>query len=240
MKRNHHQIAAGVSAYTWREDDGWYSEIASDEPGDAGTDPEGPFDTEADALSAARRTHRQLTQVRADIAQEAQTVAPTDLLGSTEVAALLSWDRRKVATYHQRGVLPRPLRRLASGPVWRRQDIEAYAEQHKPRPVRTTAELIAMLQALAGDQQTVGRYTELAWREGLLVTGCLGTAEGVALEAGDSAYTADPTPARLVAPTAQGYAQPQGVHPDAPLYVPVVLVTDDAGEPQVTLWDEAR
>ncbi len=70
MKRNHHQIAAGVSAYTWREDDGWYSEIASDEPGDAGTDPEGPFDTEADALSAAKRTHRQLTQVRADIAEE--------------------------------------------------------------------------------------------------------------------------------------------------------------------------
>jgi hypothetical protein len=58
-------------------------------------------------------------------------VPPGDLIGSTEVAKILGWDRRKVSVYHGRGVLPAPVRELASGPVWRRQDIERYAVEHK-------------------------------------------------------------------------------------------------------------
>lgn len=57
---------------------------------------------------------------------------PADLLGTTEVARLLDWDRRKVATYHGRGLLPKPVADLAATPIWRRQDIAIYATNLRP------------------------------------------------------------------------------------------------------------
>lgn len=49
------------------------------------------------------------------------------LVGAAEAARILGWDRRKVSTYHGRGLLPKPVADLAATPVWRRQDIEDYA-----------------------------------------------------------------------------------------------------------------
>ncbi len=46
-----------------------------------------------------------------------------ELVGHKEVAEILGWDSRKVATYRKRGRLPEPLVELASGPVWLRCDI---------------------------------------------------------------------------------------------------------------------
>jgi hypothetical protein len=53
-------------------------------------------------------------------------VDPRDLLGLTEVANLLDWDRRRVATYLSRGVFPEPIMRLAMGPLWTRQQVVDY------------------------------------------------------------------------------------------------------------------
>ncbi len=49
------------------------------------------------------------------------------LVGVAEAAALLGWDRRRVITYVDRGSFPEPLARLASGRVWRREDVQAFA-----------------------------------------------------------------------------------------------------------------
>jgi hypothetical protein len=49
------------------------------------------------------------------------------LVGVTEAAAILGWDRRRVITYVDRGKFPEPVARLASGRVWRRSDVEGYA-----------------------------------------------------------------------------------------------------------------
>jgi hypothetical protein len=57
-------------------------------------------------------------------------VDPRDLLGLTEVAILLDWDRRRVATYLSRGVFPAPIIRLAMGPLWTRSQIEDYQKLH--------------------------------------------------------------------------------------------------------------
>jgi hypothetical protein len=56
-----------------------------------------------------------------------------DLVGVSEAAAILGWDRRRVATYVSRGAFPEALARLASGRVWRREDVEAFANERRRR-----------------------------------------------------------------------------------------------------------
>ena len=53
------------------------------------------------------------------------------LVGVTEAATLLGWDRRRVATYVERGAFPEPVAHLASGRVWRRADVESFAAKRR-------------------------------------------------------------------------------------------------------------
>ena len=62
-----------------------------------------------------------------------------DLVGVTEAARLLGWDRRRVATYVERGAFPEPVAELASGRVWRAQDVAAFAATRRPRRRPTRA-----------------------------------------------------------------------------------------------------
>lgn len=50
------------------------------------------------------------------------------LVGVKEASEILGWDRRKVSTYHLRGVLPKPVASLSSGPIWFRKQIEYYKD----------------------------------------------------------------------------------------------------------------
>jgi SAM-dependent methyltransferase len=59
--------------------------------------------------------------------------AGADLVGVAEAAAMLGWDKRRVATYIRRGSFPEPLASLASGRVWDRADIEAFGEAFRAR-----------------------------------------------------------------------------------------------------------
>ncbi len=62
-----------------------------------------------------------------------------ELVGVSEAAALLGWDRRRVATYVGRGAFPAPVASLASGRVWRREDVEAFGRDRARRPRRRIA-----------------------------------------------------------------------------------------------------
>lgn len=55
------------------------------------------------------------------------------LVGVAEAAELLGWDRRRVATYVDRGTFPEPVARLACGQVWRRDDVEAFGATRRVR-----------------------------------------------------------------------------------------------------------
>lgn len=55
------------------------------------------------------------------------------LVGVAEAAAILGWDRRRVITYVDRGSFPEPIASLASGRVWRRDDVERYAQAWQAR-----------------------------------------------------------------------------------------------------------
>ncbi len=56
------------------------------------------------------------------------------LVGTREVAEILGWGKNRVSEYMRREerrgwpgkLIPRPVQVLASGPVWRRSDIEKF------------------------------------------------------------------------------------------------------------------
>lgn len=58
------------------------------------------------------------------------------LLGVAEAAELLGWDKRRVVTYVDRGSFPSPVAQLASGRVWLRADVEAFARAFRRRQAR--------------------------------------------------------------------------------------------------------
>ncbi len=62
-----------------------------------------------------------------------------ELVGVSEAAAILGWDRRRVATYVSRGAFPAEVAALASGRIWRRADVEAFARDRRRRPGRRIA-----------------------------------------------------------------------------------------------------
>jgi len=55
------------------------------------------------------------------------------LAGVAEAAEIMGWDKRRVITYVSRGSFPKPVAALASGRVWRREDIEAYSRSWHAR-----------------------------------------------------------------------------------------------------------
>lgn len=63
--------------------------------------------------------------------ERVKTVDPDELIGQTEFAEILGWDRRKVATYYYRGILPNPVKVLASGPIWLREQAENFKKQEE-------------------------------------------------------------------------------------------------------------
>lgn len=52
-----------------------------------------------------------------------------ELVGVSEIAERLGWDRRKVAVYVGRGLFPEPYAKLYMGPVWRWEDVEQTAKE---------------------------------------------------------------------------------------------------------------
>ena len=61
------------------------------------------------------------------------------IVGVAEAAEIMGWDKRRVVTYLDRAQFPEPLTSLASGRIWLREDVEAFAKewrQRHPRPGR--------------------------------------------------------------------------------------------------------
>ena len=112
---------AGVSAVMWEEDGRWLGRL----------DGHGP------ALSASTR-ERCLAKLRRAAGPETLIVEVTPtLVGVAEAAAILGWDKRRIFTYLSRGSFPEPIAALASGRVWRRSDIEAFARTRRARRAAT-------------------------------------------------------------------------------------------------------
>ncbi len=61
------------------------------------------------------------------------------VVGVAEAAEIMGWDKRRVVTYLDRGSFPEPLTALASGRIWLREDIEAYARDWHARQRKAPA-----------------------------------------------------------------------------------------------------
>lgn len=92
-----------------------------------------------DGREVRRRTReaclRGLRRLAGDDVLLSVEVTP-QLVGVTEAAEILGWDRRRVATYVSRGAFPEPVAALASGRVWRRDDVEAFGRDRRRRKGR--------------------------------------------------------------------------------------------------------
>jgi hypothetical protein len=77
-----------------------------------------------------------------------------EVVGVSEAATILGWDRRRVATYVSRGAFPEPIAALASGRVWRREDVEAFGRDYAQA-------LWSLCRGAASPQWRVGRTCEL-------------------------------------------------------------------------------
>lgn len=74
----------------------------------------------------------ELRKLAGDDAALSVEVIP-NLAGVAEAAEIMGWDKRRVITYIDRGHFPEPITSLASGRVWLREDVEAYAAQWRER-----------------------------------------------------------------------------------------------------------
>jgi len=59
-----------------------------------------------------------------------------ELAGITEIAAMLDTTPRTVRNWVRRPEFPAPIETLATGRIWRRVDVQAWAKAHRPRPGR--------------------------------------------------------------------------------------------------------
>jgi hypothetical protein len=89
------------------------------------TDPPSPARVKAPSRAACLRGLRDAAGPEALLTVE---VAP-ELVGVAETAAILRWDKRRIFTYLGRGSFPEPFAALASGRIWLRSDIEAFARR---------------------------------------------------------------------------------------------------------------
>jgi len=56
-----------------------------------------------------------------------------ELVGVSEAADIMGWDKRRVVTYIDRGHFPEPIAALAGGRIWLREEVESYAEDWRAR-----------------------------------------------------------------------------------------------------------
>jgi hypothetical protein len=107
-----------IRAVMWEAGGRWYARLAA---------PDAPV------RSAATRK-RCMDDLRAAAGNAVLTVeVEPDLVGVAEAAELLGWDKRRIFTYLGRGSFPEPVAALASGRVWRRGDVEAFARTRRSR-----------------------------------------------------------------------------------------------------------
>jgi hypothetical protein len=112
-----------VRVRLWETGGRWYAHIL-----------DAPAFIEVTGTSRERCIH-ELRRVTGDDATLIVDVVPR-IVGVAEAAEIMAWDKRRVVTYLDRGQFPEPLTSLASGRVWLREDIEAFAEGWRARHPR--------------------------------------------------------------------------------------------------------
>jgi hypothetical protein len=116
-------MADEVRARMWETGGRWYAQIL-----------DAPAFIEVTGTSQ-RQCREELRKVVGDDIALTIEVVP-QIVGVAEAAEVMSWDKRRVITYLDRGQFPEPLTSLASGRIWLREDVERFAESWRERHPR--------------------------------------------------------------------------------------------------------
>jgi hypothetical protein len=115
-----------VRARIWQTGGRWYAHVL-----------DAPMFVEVTATSRDGCV-RELRKVVGDDTSLTIEVVP-ELVGVSEAAEIMGWDKRRVITYIDRGHFPEPIASLAGGRVWLREDVEAYAADWHARHPKVAA-----------------------------------------------------------------------------------------------------
>ena len=113
-------MADQVRARMWQLGGRWYAQVL-----------DAPMFVEVTGTSRSG-CERELRKIVGDDAALTIEVIP-DLVGVSEAAEIMAWDKRRVITYIDRGHFPEPIASLAGGRIWLREDVEAYAQDWQAR-----------------------------------------------------------------------------------------------------------
>jgi hypothetical protein len=115
-----------VRARMWQLGGRWYAQVL-----------DAPMFVEVTGTSRSG-CERELRTVIGDDAALTIEVIP-DLVGVSEAAEIMGWDKRRVITYIDRGHFPEPIASLAGGRIWLREDVEGYAQDWQARHPKVAA-----------------------------------------------------------------------------------------------------
>jgi hypothetical protein len=115
-----------VHARMWQLGGRWYAQVVG-----------APVFVEVTATSRDGCV-RELRKAVGDDAALTIDVVP-ELVGVSEAAEIMGWDKRRVITYIDRGHFPEPIASLAGGRIWLREDVDAYAADWQARHPKVAA-----------------------------------------------------------------------------------------------------
>ena len=104
----------------WESGGRWYAHVL-----------DAPMFVEVTATSRSSCLDELRTLTGGDVSLTVEVVP--NLVGVAEAAEIMGWDKRRVVTYIDRGHFPEPIAALASGRIWLREDVEAYAADWRAR-----------------------------------------------------------------------------------------------------------
>jgi hypothetical protein len=119
-------MADAVRARMWQLGGRWYAQVL-----------DAPMYVEVTGTSRTACV-AELREVVGEDAAVTIDVVP-DLVGVSEAADIMGWDKRRVITYIDRGHFPEPIAALAGGRIWLREDVEAYAADWQSRHPKVAA-----------------------------------------------------------------------------------------------------
>lgn len=113
-------VADPVRARLWRSGGRWYARVL-----------DAPMYVEVTGTSRIGCLDELREAIGDDVVLTVEVVP--ELVGVSEAADIMGWDKRRVITYIDRGHFPEPIASLAGGRIWLREEIEAYAEDWRAR-----------------------------------------------------------------------------------------------------------
>ena len=89
-------------------------------------------DCEGEDQKDLDNNHKHLASFKRDLA-EFERNNKKEIVGHYEATKILGWQKQQVSNYIKRGKFPEPLQKLASGPIWFKEDIQKFKDSRKDR-----------------------------------------------------------------------------------------------------------